>query len=97
MSDDIPATIDELMARIQGDESLRRQMLADPKATILAETGMTVPDDWAVISRENNGMVELAFENDELPDDYLEVVSGGLGDGGASRRAGQQSDGNGCC
>ncbi len=97
MGDDIPATIDELMARIQGDERLRQQMLADPKATILAETGMTVPDDWAVISRENNGMVELAFENDELPDDYLEVVSGGLGDGGTSRRAGQQSDGNGCC
>jgi hypothetical protein len=38
---------------------------------------MTVPADWAIVARESNGTVELAFENDELPADYLELVTGG--------------------
>jgi hypothetical protein len=78
MNQDITGTIDDLMARTQTDVELREQMLADPKATIQAETGMTVPADWAIISSVNDGgHVVIEFDNGELPDDYLELVSGG--------------------
>ncbi len=78
MSRDITFAIDNLVAEANNDADLRARLLADPRGTIGAETGMTVPADWAIIARESNGMVELAFENDELPEEYLELVAGGV-------------------
>jgi hypothetical protein len=74
----VPA-IDAMLARAQGDPALRDRLIADPKGTIEAETGLTVPTDWNILTRDNDGNLELAFENGELPEDYLELVSGGLG------------------
>ena len=48
-----------------------------PQGAIEADTGMTVPADWAIVARDNGGSVELGFENDELPEGYLELVAGG--------------------
>jgi hypothetical protein len=78
MSRDMTFAIDNLVAEANNDADLRARLLADPRGTIGAETGMTVPDDWAIIAHESNGMVELAFENNELPEDYLELVAGGV-------------------
>jgi hypothetical protein len=77
MSDNPQGAIDALIARAESDSALRDRLIADPKATILAETGMTVPAEWALMAREEDGSIVLGFVNDELPEDYLEVVSGG--------------------
>jgi hypothetical protein len=77
MADSIQGTVDELLARAQSDSDLRARLLADPRGTIAAETGMTVPADWALVATDNGGVVELGFENGELPEEYLAIVSGG--------------------
>lgn len=77
MSDSKMPEIDALLERAQGDADLRERLLADPRGTIKAETGMNVPDDWAIVATDNAGTVELAFANGELPEAYLEMVSGG--------------------
>ena len=83
MSNNIQGSIDGLLARAQSDTDFRDLMLTNPKAAILEATGMSVPDDWAIVSRINNdGNVELEFENGELPEDYLDMVSGGDSGGG---------------
>jgi len=81
MSDDLQSTISALMKRASADADLRARLVADPNATILAETGLEVPEDWNITVIDNaNGTVNLGFVNDELPLDYLELVSGGLPD-----------------
>ena len=77
MSHTPQGAIDALLARADSDEALRERLLTDPKAAIEAETGLTVPADWAIVARANGSSVELGFENDELPEDYLELVAGG--------------------
>ena len=77
MSDTPQGAIDALIARAESDAALRASLIADPKATILAETGMTVPAEWALVATEVDGSIVLGFENDELPTDYLDLVSGG--------------------
>ncbi len=84
MANPITSAIDALVVEANSDAALRARLLTDPRGTIAAETGMTAPDNWSIIARENNGMVELAFENDELPDDYLELVAGGISGPGGS-------------
>ena len=40
---------------------------------------MTVPDDWNIVITDNaDGTMEIGFVNDEVPDDYLDLVSGGI-------------------
>lgn len=80
MSDSIQGSIDALLARAAGDPELQARLLDDPRGTIQAETGMTVPADWNIEARESAGAMELGFANDELPDDYLALVSGGATD-----------------
>jgi len=77
MASDIKGTVDELLARAQNDSDLRARLLADPRGTINAETGMTVPADWALVASDKGGVIELDFENGELPEEYLAIVAGG--------------------
>ena len=79
MSDSPQGAIDALLVRAGSDPSLRARLLDDPRGTIQAETGITVPADWNIEARESAGAVELGFADDALPDDYLELVSGGSG------------------
>ena len=80
MSDSPQGAIDALLVRAGSDPALRARLLDDPRGTIQAETGITVPADWNIEVRESDGALALGFVNDELPDDYLAVVSGGLRD-----------------
>jgi hypothetical protein len=83
MSDSIQGSIDGILARANEDTAFRDLLLTNPKAAIFEATGMSVPADWAIVSRLNDsGNVELEFENGELPEDYLEMVSGGDSGGG---------------
>jgi len=78
MANDLPTAVDALIARANRDDDLRARLIADPAATISAETCMTVPDDWNIVaSQAADGSLSLGFVNDELPLDYLELVSGG--------------------
>ena len=79
MSNDIQGSIDAILARAKEDISFRDLLLTNPKAAIFEATGMSVPADWAIVSSLNDsGNVELEFENGELPEDYLDMVSGGM-------------------
>jgi hypothetical protein len=78
MASNVPGAIDELLARAQNDSALRAALLADPRGTIEAETGLTVPADWAIVAVEKGDSIELDFANGELPSDYLDLVAGGL-------------------
>jgi hypothetical protein len=83
LSDNIQGSIDGILARAQSDTDFRDLLLTNPKAAIFEATGMSVPADWNIVSSLNNaGHVELEFENGELPEDYLEMVSGGDSGGG---------------
>jgi hypothetical protein len=77
MSDNVQGAIDALLERAATDPALRDRLLADPRGTITAETGMSVPADWDLVARESDGTVTLGFANDQLPEDYLELVAGG--------------------
>jgi hypothetical protein len=77
MSTNVPGAIDALLAAAQNDSALRDRLMADPRGTIEAETGLTVPADWAIVAIDKGGSIELDFENGELPADYLDLVAGG--------------------
>jgi hypothetical protein len=77
MATNVPSAIDELLARAQSDSALRAALMADPRGTIEAETGMAVPADWAIVAVEKGDSIELDFANGELPADYLDLVAGG--------------------
>ncbi|MFM1918022.1 MAG: hypothetical protein RJB01_1537 [Actinomycetota bacterium] len=73
----IQGAIDDLVARAELDPGLRERLMAEPGETIWLETGMRVPEHWAVVAMEVDGSIEIALGCDELPEDYLELVSGG--------------------
>jgi len=79
MSNDIQGSIDAILARAKEDTSFRDLLVTNPKAAIFEATGMSVPADWNIVSGlSDSGHVELEFENGELPEDYLDMVSGGM-------------------
>ena len=98
MSNDIQGSIDAILARAKEDISFRDLLLTNPKAAIFEATGMSVPADWAIVSSLNDsGNVELAFENGELPEDYLEMVSGGYDSTGGDVSPGAGLSSGTCC
>jgi hypothetical protein len=74
----IESTINDLIARANADADLRARLSNDLRGTIQAETGLTVPDDWNIAITDNaDGTMDIGFVNDDVPDDYLALVSGG--------------------
>ena len=61
------------------DAGLKERLLADPRATLAAETGLSIPLDWDLVASEAaDGTVRVELVNDDIPELYLELVSGGL-------------------
>ncbi len=61
------------------DEGLKERLLADPHATIESETGIQIPDGWIIAATSlADGTVNVDLANEEIPEEYLELVSGGL-------------------
>lgn len=66
------------------DADLKERLLADPRATLAAETGLAIPQDWDLVASEApDGTVRVELVNDDIPELYLELVSGGLPPGSA--------------
>ena len=59
---------------------LKARLLADPRATLAQETGLTIPKDWELVASEApDGTVQVGLVNEDIPEEYLQLVSGGGG------------------
>ena len=75
--------VDAVCASAASDADLKARLLADPRATLAQETALTIPDDWELVASEApNGTVRIELVNDEIPEEYLDLVSGGEPCGG---------------
>ena len=69
--------------RARGDEELKAALLADPRGTLQRETGLTIPAGWDLAASESaDGTVQVELVNDEIPEQYLDLVEGGWHDPG---------------
>ena len=83
--------VNGVCARAASDAGLKERLLADPRATLAQETTLTIPEDWELAASEAaDGTVRVELVNHDIPEEYLELVSGG--------GAGDESceDGSGC-
>ena len=70
--------VEAVCQRARGDAELKAQLLADPRGALQRETGLTIPVDWDLAASESaNGAVLVELVNDEIPEQYLELVQGG--------------------
>ena len=62
------------------DEEFRKQLLADPKTTISAELGITIPESMNIKVHESDMQtVHLALPPDpHISEEQLEAISAGL-------------------
>ena len=62
------------------DSDFRRQLLADPKATISTELGITIPDSMSIVIHESDMQtVHVALPPDpNITEEQLEAISAGL-------------------
>jgi len=71
--------VDGVCVRASSDADLKARLLADPRATLLEETALTIPSDWELVVIEgSDGTVRVELANEDIPEAYLELVSGGL-------------------
>ena len=66
-------------ASAASDADLKARLLADPRATLAQETALTIPKDWELVASEApDGTVRVELVNEDIPEAYLELISGGL-------------------
>ena len=71
--------VNGVCAKAVGDAGLKGRLLADPRGTLVAETGLSIPDDWELEASEaSDGTVQVGLVNENIPEMYLELVSGGV-------------------
>jgi len=70
--------VQEVCSRAASDTELRGRLLADPASTLTDEIGLRIPADWELQASEtSDGTVRVELVNSELPEEYLEMISGG--------------------
>ena len=71
----------QILSRADEDGNFRTRLIADPRATIAAETGHTIPDGFSVVVHEDSATtVHLVLPpSPELTAEELEMVAGGRG------------------
>jgi len=70
--------VEAVCHRARGDKKLKTALLEDPRGTLQRETGLTIPVDWDLAASESaDGAVLVELVNDEIPEQYLELVQGG--------------------
>ncbi len=75
--------VDDVCASAASDAGLKARLLADPRATLAQEIALTIPADWELLASEApNGTVRIELVNEEIPEEYLDLVSGGGPDDG---------------
>ena len=73
--------VNGLCERAVSDAGLKARLLADPRATLAQETGLTIPKDWELEASEAPvGTVQVGLVNEDIPEEYLQLVSGGQKD-----------------
>lgn len=71
--------VDGVCQRARVDGELKASLMADPRATLERETGLSIPAGWDLAARESaDGSVSVELVSDEIPEEYLELVQGGL-------------------
>ena len=66
-------------ASAASDAGLKARLLADPRATLAQETALTIPKDWELVASEApDGTVRIELVNEDIPEAYLDLFSGGL-------------------
>jgi hypothetical protein len=71
--------VNGVCASAANDAGLKARLLADPRATLAQETGLTIPGDWVLVASEApDGTMRVDLANENIPDQYLELVSGGF-------------------
>ena len=76
--------VNGVCASADRDAGLKARLLADPRATLAQETGLTIPQDWELVASEApDGTVRVELANENIPEEYLQLVSGG-GDKGCT-------------
>lgn len=77
-TNDPMALVQEVCTRAASDAELRGRLLADPASTLAEEIGLRIPADWELQASEtSDGVVRVELVNSELPEEYLEMISGG--------------------
>lgn len=71
----------QIIARAVADRDFRARLLADPRAAILGEFGITLPQRMNLEVHENGGnVVHLVLPVVHLTEAELELVAAGQGD-----------------
>jgi len=71
--------VNGVCARAASNAGLKARLLADPGATLTEESGLTIPKDWELVASEAaDGTVQVELTNEDIPEEYLELVSGGF-------------------
>ena len=71
---------ERILNRAAEDDEFRARLIADPKATISAETGATIPEGFAVVVHEDSATTAhlVLPPSPKLTDAEMETVAGGL-------------------
>ena len=71
--------VNGVCARAASDADLKARLLADLRATLAQEAGLTIPKDWELQASEApDGTVRVELTNEDIPEEYLQLVTGGL-------------------
>jgi hypothetical protein len=71
--------IEAIVERANDDTEFRGRLLADPRGTLETELGLRIPEDWEVsVSLDATGGLTIEVLNDEISDELLDSVSGGI-------------------
>ena len=75
---------DRILSRAAEDGNFRAHLIADPRATIAAETGHTIPDGFSVVVHEDSATTAhlVLVPSSQLSEAELAQVSGGTTWGG---------------
>jgi len=70
--------VNGVCARAASDAGLKERLLADPRAILTEETGLTIPEGWDLVASEAaDGTIRVELTNENIPEEYLQLVSGG--------------------
>ena len=72
---------DRILSRAAEDDNFRAHLIADPRATISAETGATIPDGFDVVVHEDSATTAhlVLPPSGQLSEAEMESVTGGVG------------------
>ena len=70
----------QILSRATEDDDFRSRLIADPRAAISAETGLTIPDAFDVVVHEDSATTAhlVLPPSPELTEAEMEMIAGGF-------------------